>query len=84
MKAKSKSYVTSAKTMYAAMSILSKNGGSMPIRMLMKEIEKTIELSDWEKSLQVSEILCYLGGFASKILSLEMTIRSHQSGWPPH
>lgn len=41
----------SAMTMYAAMTILSKNGGSMPIRMLMKEIEKTIELSDWEKSI---------------------------------
>ena len=29
MKAKSKSYVTSAKTMYAALTILSKNGGAM-------------------------------------------------------
>jgi len=40
MKAKSKSYITSAKTMFAAMSILSKNGGTMPIRILMQEIEK--------------------------------------------
>ncbi len=49
MKAKSKSYVTSAKTMFAALTILSKNGGTMPIRILMQEIEKTIELSVWEK-----------------------------------
>lgn len=49
MKAKSKSYVTSAKTMYAALTILSKNGGTMPIRLLMQEIEKSIELSAWEK-----------------------------------
>jgi len=40
MKAKSKSYITLAKTMFAAMSILSKNGGTMPIRILMQEIEK--------------------------------------------
>lgn len=51
MKVKSKSYLTSAKTMYAAMSILSKNGGSMPIRLLMKEIEKAVELSAWEKEV---------------------------------
>ena len=49
MKAKSKSYVTSAKTMYAALTILSKNGGTMPIRILMQEIEKAVELSAWEK-----------------------------------
>ena len=51
MKEKSKSYQTSAKTMFAAMTILSKNGGSMPIRILMQEIEKTVELSDWEKEI---------------------------------
>lgn len=51
MKAKSKSYVTSAKTMFAAMTILSKNGGTMPIRTLMQEIEKTVELSAWEKEV---------------------------------
>lgn len=51
MKAKSKSYVTSAKTMYAVMTILKKNGGSMPIRTLMQEVEKSIELSVWEKSI---------------------------------
>ena len=49
MKAKSKSYVTSAKTMYAALTILSKNGGTMPIRILMQKIEKAVELSAWEK-----------------------------------
>ena len=51
MKDKSKSYVTSAKTMFAALSILQKNGGTMPIRILMQEIEKSIELSAWEKSI---------------------------------
>jgi len=51
MKEKSKSYQTSAKTMFAAMKILSKNGGTMPIRILMQEIEKTVELSAWEKKI---------------------------------
>lgn len=51
MKAKSKSYVTSAKTMLTALTILQKNGGTMPIRILMKEVEKNIELSSWEKSI---------------------------------
>ena len=51
MKEKSKSYQTSAKTMFAAMKILSKNGGTMPIRLLMQEIEKTVELSAWEKEV---------------------------------
>lgn len=51
MKEKSRSYQSSAKTMYAAMTILSKNGGSMPIRILMQEIEKAIELSAWEKEV---------------------------------
>ncbi len=51
MKEKSRSYQSSAKTMYAAMTILSKNGGSMPIRILMQEIEKSVELSAWEKEV---------------------------------
>ena len=51
MKTRSKSYQTAAKTMYAAMTILSKNGGSMPIRDLMVEIEKKIELTEWEKEV---------------------------------
>lgn len=33
------------------MTILSKNGGSMAIRDLMVEIEKSVELSDWEKEI---------------------------------
>ena len=51
MKAKSKSYVTSVKTMFAAMTILQKNGGTMPIRNLMREVEKAVDLSDWEKEV---------------------------------
>jgi restriction system protein len=51
MKTTSKSYQTSAKTMFAAMSILSKNGGSMPIRLLIREIEKAVDLSPWEKEI---------------------------------
>ncbi|MBQ5456117.1 MAG: restriction endonuclease, partial [Prevotella sp.] len=51
MKAKSKSYQTASKTMFAAMTILSKNGGSMPVRELMLEVEKTVVLSDWEKEV---------------------------------
>ena len=50
-KTKSPSYLTSAKTMYAALTILKKNGGSMPIRVLMREIEKTVDLTDWEKEV---------------------------------
>ena len=48
-KTKAPSYLTSAKTMYAALTILKKNGGSMPIRVLMREIENTVDLTDWEK-----------------------------------
>ena len=51
MKAKSKSYQTASKTMFAAMTILSKNGGSMSVRELMLEVEKTVVLSDWEKEV---------------------------------
>lgn len=51
MKERSKSYQTSAKTMFAALTILSKNGGTMPIRVLMQEIEKMVELSAWEKEI---------------------------------
>lgn len=51
MKAKSKSYVTSVKTMFAAMTILQKNGGTMPIRNLMREVEKAVDLSVWEKEV---------------------------------
>lgn len=51
MKAKSKSYQTASKTMFAAMTILSKNGGSMSVRDLMLEVEKTVVFSDWEKEV---------------------------------
>ena len=51
MKTKAPSYLTSAKTMYAALTILKKNGGSMPIRVLMREIENTVDLTDWEKEI---------------------------------
>ncbi len=44
MKAKSKSYITSAKTMFAALQILKQNGGTMPIRLLMQEVEKLTHL----------------------------------------
>ena len=37
--------------MYAAMTILSKNGGSMPIRTLVQEIEKAVDLTPWEKEV---------------------------------
>ena len=50
-KTKAPSYLTSAKTMYAALTILKKNGGSMPIRVLMREIENTVDLTDWEKEI---------------------------------
>ncbi len=39
MKRKSKSYKSASKTMHAALSILTKKGGSMPIRDLMIEVE---------------------------------------------
>jgi hypothetical protein len=45
----SKTFLIAAKCMRAAMQILHKNGGSMPSRQLMNEVEKTIPLSDWEK-----------------------------------
>ena len=51
MKAKSKTYVTSANTMFAALTILQKNGGTMPIRILMQEVEKAVELSAWDKEI---------------------------------
>ena len=51
MKTKAPSYLTSAKTMFAALTILKKNGGSMPIRVLMREIENTVDLTDWEKEI---------------------------------
>lgn len=43
------SYMTSAKTMYSAMSILSEYGGSMHVKDLMNMVEETVEFTDWEK-----------------------------------
>ena len=40
-----------AKTMYAALTILSKNGGTMPSRILIQEIEKALDFSPWEKEI---------------------------------
>lgn len=37
--------------MHAALTILSKQGGSLPLRNLMAEIEKTVEFTDWEKEV---------------------------------
>ena len=51
MKAKSKTYVTSANTMFAALTILQKNGGTMPIRILMQEVEKAVNLTAWDKEI---------------------------------
>ena len=45
----SKSFISAAKTMRAAMLLLQKNGGSMPSKQLMEGVSKSISLSDWEK-----------------------------------
>lgn len=44
----SKSFQTAAKTMYAALTILKKNGGEMPSRQLMDEVAKQVALTPWE------------------------------------
>ena len=44
----SKSHITAAKCMHAALSILKKNGGEMPSHQLMNEVEKSIELTPWD------------------------------------
>ena len=44
----SKSFLTAAKTLYAALAILKKNGGEMPSHQLMEEVEKQVELTPWE------------------------------------
>lgn len=54
MKEKSKSYITAAKTMYAAMSLLSKNGGTMQGRQLLAEVEKAVDLTSWEREVLAS------------------------------
>ncbi|MBE6321164.1 MAG: restriction endonuclease [Paludibacteraceae bacterium] len=47
----SKSFLTAAKSMRAAMLILKDNGGSMPSRQLMDAVEKAVQFSDWEKEI---------------------------------
>lgn len=44
----SKSFITAAKTMHAALSVLKKNGGEMLSRPLMDEVEKLITFTPWE------------------------------------
>lgn len=44
----SKSFLTAAKTLYAALTILKKNGGEMSSHQLMEEVEKQVELTPWE------------------------------------
>lgn len=45
----SKTFLTAAKSMYAALSILKKNGGSMRSGQLMEQVGNEIEFSDYEK-----------------------------------
>ncbi|MFQ5411237.1 MAG: restriction endonuclease [Phycisphaerae bacterium] len=45
----SKSREIAIEVIYAAMSILSENGREMPLRELMKRVEKHVVLSDWAK-----------------------------------
>lgn len=45
----SKTFLTAAKSMYAALSILKKNGGSMRSGQLMELVGKEIEFSEYEK-----------------------------------
>ncbi len=43
------SFITAAKSMRAAMTILKKNGGEMTSRQLMEQVGNEIDFSDWEK-----------------------------------
>jgi restriction system protein len=45
----SKSFLSAAKTLRAAMLILKENGGSMSSKQLMNEVEKKTTITDWEK-----------------------------------
>ena len=45
----SKTFLTAAKSMYAALSILKKNGGSMRSGQLMEQVAKEVTFSDYEK-----------------------------------
>jgi len=43
------SFITAAKSLRAAMTILKKNGGEMTSRQLMEQVGNEIDFSDWEK-----------------------------------
>lgn len=45
----SQTFLIAAKSMRAALSILKKNGGSMPSGQLMDQVGKEVDFSDWEK-----------------------------------
>ena len=45
----SQTFQIAAKSMRAALSILKKNGGSMPSGQLMDQVGKEVDFSDWEK-----------------------------------
>ena len=45
----SKSFLSAAKTLRAAMLILKENGGCMSSKQLMNEVEKKTTITDWEK-----------------------------------
>lgn len=47
----SKSFLTAAKCMHAALAILKKNGGEMSSRDLLEQVGKAIELTPWEQEV---------------------------------
>jgi restriction system protein len=49
-KALSKSRSLAARVIFAALSILKKSGGEMPVQQLLSEIEKQVPLDDWAKA----------------------------------
>lgn len=46
----SRSAVTAAKTIYAALTILRDNGRELPVRELLTRVEKQVEFDDWERA----------------------------------
>lgn len=47
----SRSFITAAKTMSAALRILQKNDGSMSSKELVRQVEEQVELTEWEKEI---------------------------------
>ena len=41
---------TAAKVLHAALRVLKENGGSLPAREVMQEIERRVDLTDWERT----------------------------------